>query len=298
MKKPICYVGIAMHPTARKELNQFFEITEDMNEIGKAHAAICYGVPEEWAEPGAAPQLRAIGCHSCEGKAAEWVSGNGISLTLADSLWRTVAEHTLALMMCAARNIIPADREIRDGRWCEHVRIKERHSGFDFQGKTLGIIGMGQIGTQLADLVRGFRMNVIYYDICRLAQEKEKALDVSFFPMYELLGQADYLSILIPHTEETHGMFGSKEFAAMKQGVIFVNTARAGIIQEEAFLAALESGKIGAAALDVFWDEGMAQKPELTNRSNVVMTPHLGGSTCECDMVLVNGVIKTACYAP
>lgn len=292
MKKPVCYVGIAMHPAARMRLAEIYEITEKEEDITIAEAAICYGVPGEWTKPGKAEKLRAIGCHSCGEAESAWVKERGIKLTLADSLWRTVAEHTLALCMSAARNIVPADREIRDGKWCEHVHIKERYSGLDFQGKTFGILGMGQIGRELADLVRGFRMKVKYYDIRQLSAEEEECLQVSFVPMEELLGESDYLCVLVPHTKETEGMLGAKEFAQMKNGVILVNTARAPIIEEEAFLGALESGKIAAAALDVFWAEGTAQRSELAGRANVVMTPHLGGSTYECDMVLVDGVCR------
>lgn len=290
MGKPICYVGIAMHPRARKILEENFEITEDPGRIGEAQAAICYGVPEEWTAAGAAERLRAIGCHSCGEEERKWADGQGVSITLADSLWRTVAEHTLALLMAAARNLIPADREIREGRWQEHVHIKERHSGLDFQGKTLGILGMGQIGVPLADMVRGFRMRVLYYDTRRLTEEEEKRLDVSFRSFDGLLSESDYLCILVPLTDQTRGLMDQEAFHKLKKGCVLVNTARAGILEEEAFLEALADGTLGAAGLDVFWEEGCAQKRELTERDNVVLTPHLGGSTFECDMALVKGV--------
>lgn len=291
-KKPLCYVGIAMHPEARRKLEEKYDVTEDGAGIGEASAAICYGVPKEWTVPGAAAHLRAIGCHSCGEEELQWVKRRGIRITLADSLWRTVAEHTLALMMAAARNLIPADREIREGKWQEHVRIKERFSGFDFQGKTLGILGMGQIGTQLADMVRGFRMRVIYHDIVRLPENVERELKISCTDFEGLMEQSDYLCILVPLVEETRGLVGKEAFARMKRGCILVNTARAGILDEEAFLKALEDGTLAAAALDVFWDEGCVQKKELTERGNVVLTPHLGGSTLECDMTLVRGVTE------
>ena len=174
MKEELCYVGIAMHPQARKRLEEQYEVTDDESRIGQARAAICYGVPMEWTLPGKAEKLSAIGCHSCGEVQGKWVQERGIRLTLADSLWRTVAQHTLGLMMATARKIPPADRAIREGKWKEHVTLKERFSGFDFQGKTLGILGMGQIGRELADLVRGFRMQVLYYDIVRAPEETER----------------------------------------------------------------------------------------------------------------------------
>lgn len=290
MKKPVCYCGIALHPLARRRLEEIYEVREEEACIGEACAALCYGVPSDWSRPGRAPKLRSIGCHSIGGPEKIWAEENGIRVTLADSLWRTVAEHTLALMMAAARNVVPADRQIREGGWKEHVHIKENFSGFDFQGKTLGILGMGQIGTELADMVRGFRMRVCYNDIRRLGQEEEKQLQLHFLEFEQLLACSDYLCILVPLTESTRGLMGADAFAKLKKGCILVNTARAGILDEEAFLQALKDNTLAAAGLDVFWEEGCVQKRALTERENVVMTPHLGGSTYECDRTLVNAV--------
>lgn len=170
--------------------------------------------------------------------------------------------------------------------------IKERYSGFDFQGKTVGILGMGQIGRELADMVRGFRMRVLYYDTVRLSREMEEHLGVSFCSFNELMKSSDYLCILVPLTDRTRGMVDGEAFSMMRRGCILINTARAGILDEEAFLKALDDGTLAGAGLDVFWEEGCEQKKELTERDNVVMTPHLGGSTFECDMALVRGVIE------
>ncbi|MCM1123955.1 MAG: hypothetical protein NC416_15345 [Eubacterium sp.] len=290
MHKPICHCSIALHPLAKQRLEEVYEIREDQESISDAEAALCYGVPAEWCEKGRAENLRVIGCHSCGQEAAEWAAQKGIQITLADSLWRTVAEHTLALMMAAARNIVPADRQIREGNWREHTLIKEQFSGFDFQGKTLGILGMGQIGVHLADMVKGFHMRVCYYDIRRLSEQEEQEMGISFWEFDDLLRVSDYLCILVPLNESTTGLIGKDAFAKMKKGCILVNTARAGILDEEAFLEALEDGTLTAAGLDVFWKEGAKQKEELTRRDNVVMTPHLGGSTYECDRVLVDAV--------
>jgi phosphoglycerate dehydrogenase-like enzyme len=289
-RKPLCYVGIAMHPQARRELEEVFEVTQDEGRMDEAEAAICYGVPSSWTE-GNAACLKAIGCHSCGEAEARWAKERGIRMTLADGLWRTVAEHTLALMLAAARNLIPADRRIREGKWTEHVRIKEQFSGVGLEGKTLGILGMGQIGTQLAELVSGFRMNVLYYDIRRLPEQEEQRLKASAASLDEVLAAADFLCVLLPLQEDTRGMLGKEAFLRMKKGCILVNTARAGIIEEEAFLEALCEGDLAGAALDVFWEEGCPQRKELTACENVVLSPHLGGSTYECDMELVNGVI-------
>lgn len=288
--KPVCYCSIALHPLARHQLEEVYEVCEDEESVLSAEAALCYGLPVEWCEKGKAEKLRIIGCHSCGPKAAEWAEERGIRIVFADSLWRTVAEHTLALMMAAARNIVPADREIRAGNWREHVRIKEQFSGFDFQGKVLGILGMGQIGVHLADMVRGFCMRVCYYDIRRLPKREEEKFGISFQEFDNLLGCSDYLCILIPLTESTRGLIDHDVFQKMKKGCILVNTARADIVDETAFLEALRDGTLAAAGLDVFWKEGCIQRKELTDCNKIVMTPHLGGSTYECDKTLVNAV--------
>jgi len=287
---PLCYLGIAMHPMARQELERHYEITEDESRLPEAAAAIVYRVPAAWAYSDATRGIRALGCHSRDDDAARWAEAEGISLTLAKSLWRTVAEHTLALLMAAARSIPAADHAIRAGEWTDQRALKIRYAGWDFQNRTLGIWGMGQIGTELAGLVSGFRMRVLYNDLIRLPPEREAQLDVSYRSLEDLLAQSDYFCVLIPLNDQTRGALGRVQFAAMKRGCIVVNTARAGIINEEAFREALTDGTIGAAGLDVFWQEAREQPDYLVERENVVLTPHLGGSTYECDMALVRGV--------
>ena len=288
--KPVCFSGIAMHPAARARLEEVYEVTESEDRLGEAEAALCYGFPDAWADRARMPRLRAIGCHSCGETVPAWAEAEGVQLALAESLWRTVAEHTLALMLAAARKVVPADRAVREGRWTEHVHIKETYSGCDFQNRTIGILGMGQIGRELADMLRGFKMDVRYYDIRKLSEEEARALQVQYRPLDALLSESDYFCVLVPLDETTRGMIGENEFGRLKKGCIFVNTARAGIVDEAAFLAALEDGTIGAAALDVFWDEACVQKDALTRRDNVVLSPHLGGSTYECDLSLVETV--------
>jgi phosphoglycerate dehydrogenase-like enzyme len=292
MSKPICYVGISMHPGAYAELEKDYEITLDESRLRDASAAIVYGVPEEWVYSENTQKLKAIGCHSCNDLAGQWASERKILLTFAKSLWRTVAEHTLALMMTAARNIVPADRAIREGHWNSHHDLKVKYSGSDFQNKTIGIWGMGQIGAELAGLLSGFGMRILYNDLNPMTSEQEKKLGISFSTLEDMLPQSDYFCVLIPLNEKTKGAFGELQFKMLKKGCVFVNTARAGIIDEISFMEALKEGIIAAAAMDVFWNEAAAQDTELTSRENVVLTPHLGGSTFECDMALVKGVIQ------
>ncbi|MCL2060394.1 MAG: hypothetical protein FWH01_15315 [Oscillospiraceae bacterium] len=288
--KPVCYVGMSLHPRAREALAARFDIIEDEAELGRASAALVYTVPERWVSDKAAQGLHFIGCHATEPGSRRWIYDCGFVLILAKSLWRTVAEHTLALMMAATRNIARADEAIRCGQWRNHHDLKVRFSGLDFQGKTVGIWGMGKIGAELCDMLRGFRMCILYNDIARRPDEWEASMGATYAPLLDMLAQSDYLCVLLPLNDETTGLMGAEEFATMKRGCVLVNTARAGIIDEGAFRTALTDGTVGAAALDVFWNEGAPQPDYLTSAENVVLSPHLGGSTYECDMVLVNGI--------
>lgn len=290
MEKPLCFLEVSLHPMAREALEAVWEITRDPGRIAEASAAVVYTVPDEWTRPGAADGMRAIGAHSCSPAVLRWAGGRGVAITLAEGLWRTVAEHILALMLAAARNIPAADRAIRQGRWAGEKDLKVAFSGRDIQNSTVGIWGMGRIGRELAAMLRGFGCGVIYHDAAPLSAREEEALGAYARPLDALLAESDYLCLLLPLREETRGLVDAAAFRGMKKGVVFVNAARAGIVKEAALLNALDDGAVGAAALDVFWSEG-ADQPALADRDNVVMTPHLGGSTYECDMSLVRGLL-------
>ena len=289
MSKPKVLLGVALHREAQAKLEQRFEIVKDEAQLSGCAAALVYSPGEDWPERADAQGLRAIACHAYWDKVAAWASKKGIQLTDSQGLWRTVAEHTLALMMSAARNIPAADAAIRAGLWEDHENLKARYSGFDFQGRTLGILGMGQIGTQLATLVSGFNMQIIYYD-----RSDKKVPGTRRATLEELLTRSDYISVLLPVKPETANILGDKEFAMMKPGAVFVNTARAAIISETGFLRAVHEGRIAAAALDVYWDEPLPKDHPLMGMPNVILNPHLGGSTRECDMGMVDALLKAA----
>ena len=285
--KPRCAVGIALHPKAKKLLEETYTYA-GMDAADEAEAALVYGVPDEWMKT--AKKLRAVGCHSCSREFEAWAAAKGVSIVKADSLWRTVAEHTLALAMAAARNVPQSDEAVRQGKWQDHEGLKVLFSGHDFQGRTFGIWGMGQIGRELAALLKGFSMEVLYSDIRPLPSEEEKRLGVSRVKFQELLARSDYFCVLVPHNASTDRLFGREAFSALKKGCIFINTARAGIVDKEAFIEAMEKGWIGAAALDVVWEEARPQPEELLRFKNLIFTPHLGGSNFECDAFLVRGI--------
>lgn len=187
----------------------------------------------------------------------------------------SAAEHTMAFMLALARNLPSADRALRGGVWPE---AKSR--GVELLGKTLGIVGLGRVGSAVAVRAASFGMRVLAYDpyiaderFRHYGAEKMESLD-------ELVAASDYVSLHTPKTDETCGMIGERELAAMRDGVRIINCARGGIVDESALVQALESGKVAAAGVDVFEGEPVTAHP-LFGFEQVLVTPHLGGSTEE-----------------
>lgn len=286
----LVYIGIAMHPQAEKELMQKVNVTHDPVLKNQADGVIVYSPEPTWPEETGFEKLKTIACHVCEEPVRGWAIQRGVSITEAASLWRTVAEHTLALLMSAVRNIPQAHQAVKEGKWKNHEDLKIQYSGHDFQNRTLGIWGLGQIGIELAEMLQGFRMKVLYHDLVR-NEAAEKKLGIVYTDPETLRRESDYFILLLPLNENTRGILGAEEMRQLKPGCIFVNTARAGIVSREAFLEAMDTGRIGAAALDVQWNEPLFEGKELMYE-NIIFSPHLGGSTYECDKVLTDGVLK------
>ncbi len=184
------------------------------------------------------------------------------------------AEHTMAMMLSAARNIPQANASMKEGKW-----EKKKFTGVQLYGKTLGIIGLGNIGSIVADRAKGLKMKVIAFDPY-ISEEKAKKMGVELASLNELYERSDIITVHTPLTKETKGLVDSKAFSLMKDGVIVINCARGGIIDEEALLEALNSGKVRCAALDVFSQEPPGKTP-LVLHERVICTPHLGASTAE-----------------
>jgi D-3-phosphoglycerate dehydrogenase len=182
----------------------------------------------------------------------------------------SVAELALGYMFALARHLVNASVSMRNGQW-----EKKKFEGTELGGKTLGIIGIGRIGTELAARASALGMTVIAYDpyVTKFGMGKMVTLD-------ELLEQADYISLHLPHTDETHHMISTDQFAKMKDGVRIVNCARGGIIDESALYDALVSGKVKGAAMDVFAEEPLTDF-RLFSLENVIGSPHIGASTAE-----------------
>ena len=185
-----------------------------------------------------------------------------------------VAEHTLALMLALARMIPAADASMKGQKW-----EKSAFMGSELYGKTLGLVGLGRIGTQVAGLAQALGMTVIALDPFVSAEEiRGRGFEpVSF---QEVLERADYLSLHLPLTTATHSMIGQAEFSLMKKGARLVCAARGGVVDEEALRAALDSGSLAGAALDVFACEPSAPG-SIAEHPKVVATPHIGAQTAE-----------------
>ncbi len=183
----------------------------------------------------------------------------------------SVAELTMGLMLSAVRNIAQANMSMKNHKW-----EKKLFSGTELYEKTLGIIGFGKIGKEVAKRALAFGMKVIAYDVIKI----ETDLNVKQVSFEELLSNSDIITLHIPLTEETKHLISEKEFNSMKDGVILINAARGGVVDEKALLNALNSGKVRAAAIDV-WEKEPTDNFELVNHPNVIALPHLGASAKE-----------------
>lgn len=186
----------------------------------------------------------------------------------------TVAEHTMAMMLSLARNIPFADGSLKAKVW-----DKKRFMGMELRGKTLGIIGLGRIGSQVATRAKAFGMQIVGYDPY-ISEKTVKSIGAELVNLSQLLRRADFITLHVPLTDKTRGIIGKKEIGKMKDGVFLINCARGGIVDEDALYEGLKSGKIAGAGIDVFKKEPPFDSP-LLKLNNVIVTPHLGASTEE-----------------
>lgn len=193
-----------------------------------------------------------------------------------DVLTETTADFGFALMMAAARRITEAERWLRDGhwkRWSFHIM-----PGVDLHRSTLGILGMGRIGQGIARRAGGFDMRVLYHNRNRLPEQVERGLKAQYAGFDELLAQADHLVLVLPYSAQTHHIIDTAALAKMKPTATLVNIARGGVVDELALAAALATGGLAAAGLDVFEGEPNV-RPELLALRNIVLAPHIASSS-------------------
>jgi len=188
------------------------------------------------------------------------------------------AEHAFSLLLSLARNIPRADAKLRAGGW-----DRKLFTGVELEGKTLGVLGMGKIGKQVARYGQAFGMKVVAYDPY-LAEEQARRMDIHLVSIDELLERSDFVTVHVPMTEQTRNLINRDSFAKMKKSARLVNASRGGIVNEEALVEALKSGRIAGAAIDVFEIEPPPADHALRKFDNVVVTPHLGASTEEAQL--------------
>lgn len=178
-----------------------------------------------------------------------------------ESIAESVAEHTVALLLSLVRQVPQFDREVRGGEW----NSGNNRTHWHLSGRTLGLVGYGRIARDVERMVSGFRMRVIHFDPFSPAST----------PLDELLKESDFVSLHCPLNESTHHLMGTEQFKLMKPGALLVNTSRGPVIDEAALIAALKSGRLGGAALDVTTEEPPAPDNPLRQLDNVILTPHV-----------------------
>lgn len=190
----------------------------------------------------------------------------------------SAAEHTIAMLLSLSRKIPTANASLKSGKW-----ERKKHMGVEVNGKVFGIIGLGRVGSEVAERAAGLGMRVVAYDPF-ISQERARELGIALLSFTEVLSAADFISLHTPLTKNTHHLIGKKEFELMKDGVRVINCARGGILDEDALGDAIKSGKVAGAALDVFEHEP-PDESELVQMEEVIVTPHLGASTEEAQRV-------------
>lgn len=187
----------------------------------------------------------------------------------------SATEHTMAMLLALCRNIPEAHASVKRGEW-----TRSKFMGIELDGKTLGVIGLGRIGSRVTVRARGFNMRVLAYDPY-IADSVFERFNAQRVTLDELLAQSDFITVHTPLTDETRRMIGAAEIARMKDGVVVLNIARGGIYEETALAEALASGKISGAALDVYEEEPPGKDHPLVNAKNVILSPHIGANTIE-----------------
>ena len=187
----------------------------------------------------------------------------------------SAAEHAIALLLALLKKIPAADRSVKQGEW-----NRKAFGGTELYDKVVGVIGLGKIGREVLVRLKAFGVHALGYDP-HLGPDEVTELGAEPATLERIVEESDIITLHVPLTHETRGMIGAEEFARMKDGVLIVNAARGGIVDESALEKALESGKVGGAALDVYETEPIDPESTLVGRSTVVATPHVAATTAE-----------------
>ena len=195
-------------------------------------------------------------------------------------LTNATADLSFSLIIDLLRRVSEGDRIIRAGKWTEIYGAYD-YVGLDLQEKTLGILGMGRIGSTLAKRAKAFNMKIIYHNRKPVSKSKEKLSGAKYVPFSQLLAKSDIISIHVPHTKQTDQLFNKQIFSKMKNSAFIINTARGKIINEKDLITALKNQTIAGAALDVFEKEPIGKNHPFVKLQNIVLAPHIGSSTKE-----------------
>lgn len=287
MPQPIVLLAEQLAPSALEALGTEFEIRQVdgadrsalLPALADADAVLIRSATQIDAEAlAAAPKLKVvaragIGLDNVDVPAA---TARGVLVVNApQSNIITAAEHALALLLAVARRIPAADASVRAGEW-----KRNKFTGVELADKTVGVVGLGRIGQLFAARIAAFGTDVIAYDPY-LQPARAAALGVRLVDLHTLLAEADAISIHLPRTPETLGLIGAEELKLVKPGVLIVNAARGGLIDEQALADALTEGRVGGAGIDVYATEPLGADNPLRSAPNTVLTPHLGASTTE-----------------
>lgn len=199
---------------------------------------------------------------------------NIIVVNTPESSTQAVAELTIGLMLNLARKITLGDRGIKEGLW-----LKSEMMGIELNGKTLGIIGLGRIGSRVGTLAKAFGMKILVNDVAPLPEQLIKSLEAEVVDLDTLLSRSDFVTLHVPLTPQTRHMMNRERLAKMKKGAYLINTSRGEVVDEEALYEAIKEGRLAGAALDVFEHEPPTSK--VVKLPNVVCTPHIGAQTVE-----------------
>ncbi len=307
IQKPRVLVGVALHKDAIKQLKEVADV-DTVSEsllankksllkiVGNYEGVIIATPPFDREVMEKAKKLRIISRRGVgyDNVDVEYATERGLFVTITPVLSGTVADMTFALILAAARLLPQAHVYVKSGLW-KDKSDRDRFRGVDVFGKTLGIIGLGRIGLEVAKRGKGFDMKILYHDIVRKSRLEEE-LNVRYLPLNRLLAEADFISINVPLTEKTRALIGEKEFKIMKQNAVIINTSRGPVIDEKSLFTALKEKWIAAAGLDVFENEPINPDNPLLTLNNLILAPHIAGTTKEnqrrCSMVAVENTIR------
>lgn len=228
----------------------------------------------------AGPNLKVISCYSVGYDHVDIYEAAKRKIIVTNTpnvLANATADLTFSLILTAARNIVNADRHVRNGNW-KFGWTPDLFLGYDVHGSTLGIIGLGEIGTLVAKRARGFDMQVIYYSKKRKRQ-MESELDITFVPLEELLRRSDFVSIHVSLNKDSFHMIDESKIKLMKKTAFIINTSRGQVINEQHLIRALRNKVIGGAGLDVYESEPISRSNPLTQFAQTVLLPHIGSAT-------------------